>query len=306
MNKCFHWAGRFLRFHLLLTILGLFGLTAVPAFAQVTDVPPPSDQPIRLQRGDGDVFVGQIERVTEATVAFRTEGRVITIERDYIYSLELLDGRIVDGEYRRPDPARSRLFLIPTARPVGPGLAYVADKQLMAPIVAAGIGQVLSLRGGVSVIPFTTQIMYVSPKVTLVRTEPISVAAGGFYGNSTADNDEYGYAGYGLATIGSLDAAVTVGGGYADGGFFEAQPFALVGGEWRVSNRIKLLTENYLFAGNDGSFFEGDIAFAASAGFRYIGDRSTLELGVMTTAELLRDGGTPVLPVVGFGYYLDR
>ena len=87
-------------------------------------------------------------------------------------------------------------------------------------------------------------------------------------------------------------SAFTVGAGYAyersgedgdDGG----SPLLMVGGERRVSRRIKLVTENYVF--NDGGLVSG--------GVRFLGERLSVDLGLVTP---IGAGEFVAVPILNF------
>jgi uncharacterized protein (UPF0254 family) len=66
----------------------------------------------------------------------------------------------------------------------------------------------------------------------------------------------------------------------------------MIGGETRVSRRVKLMTENYFLPGETGLVFSG--------GMRIIGERFSTDLGVVGTAGA--GGGTCCIPIVNLSY----
>jgi hypothetical protein len=213
-----------------------------------------------------------------------------------VRSLERLSGRVVEGRYRRVDPNRTRLLFAPTARPVGHGRGYFADYWLFFPFVAVGVGESVTLAGGISLIPGTDQLIYAAPKVTLLNREDVSAGVGILAGTSTGSSD-YGGLLYGIGTFGRSERAVSLGVGFAFGnGEMEERPVIMLGGELQVSGSVKLLTENYLVVGvKDG--------LLTSAGVRFFGDRLAADLGLMTLPALLDEmEGFPFIPIVGFAY----
>jgi hypothetical protein len=82
---------------------------------------------------------------------------------------------------------------------------------------------------------------------------------------------------YGVATTGTLDSALTIGGGYAyargdDEGDKGGAPLLMIGGEHRITRRTKIITENYFFS--DG----GIVSF----GWRFMGDHLSVDVGGFT------------------------
>lgn len=153
------------------------------------------------------------------------------------------------------DPGRARLFLAPTARTMPRGQGYIGDYFVFFPVVGYGITDHILLSGGASVLPwlsFSQQLIYLAPKIGLVETPGFSFGVGGLYMRllMTELVDAWGGVGYGVATFGGEDAAVTLGVGwpFASGGGTR-ELWAMAGGELRVDRSIKLLAEGWQFPG---------------------------------------------------------
>ena len=95
-----------------------------------------------------------------------------------------------------------------------------------------------------------------------------------------------------MVTAGRADSAFTVGAGYTcersgedgdDGG----SPLLIVGGERRVSRRIKVVTENYVF--RDGGLVSG--------GVRFLGERLSVDLGMVSPIGV---GEFFAVPIINF------
>lgn len=261
-----------------------------------------AEAPVRLVLTDGSTLIGTVERETDEGLVFRTtDGVRVEVPKDRIRRREALSGHIVDGQYRRSDPNRTRLLFAPTARPLQSGQGYFASYELFFPFAAVGVGRVASLAGGFSLIPGVgSQLVYFAPKLTLYDTPGTSLAAGTLVGTALGEESAGGLL-YGLGTFGAPDAALTAGAGFAFGGgeVFTEVPILLLGGEYRLSNSIKLLSENYIFAAEGGTVL-------LSAGVRFFGDQLAADLGFFTAPELLDEGGSfPFLPWVGFAYNFD-
>ncbi len=263
---------------------------------------------VRLVLTDGSAVIGTVERETATRVYFRTtSGVAMTVPKDRIQRREELAGRIVDGAYRRLDPNRKRLFFAPTARPLGAGQGYLADYQLFFPFAAVGVGNAISLAGGVSLIPGSPgQLVYAAPKVTLLNSPSASVAVGALAGTPVggdATAEAYGGLLFGIGTFGDAERSVTVGGGFgfvgADGESATSQPILLVGGELQTSNSIKLISENYVFT-------EEGATVVLSGGVRFFNDTLAADFALFTSPEFFGDGGFPAFPWVGFAYNFGR
>ncbi|MFQ5575193.1 MAG: hypothetical protein ACE5E0_06175 [Terriglobia bacterium] len=283
----------------MLFILGCV-LLAHPVQAQ--DERPVGEQPVRVVLNDGSKLVGTIIERGEEFVVFRTvSGVEMSLLRDQIKDIKVLKGSIVEGHYRRTDPNRTRLFFSPTARSLGGGSGYFSLYEIFFPYVSVGVGDVITAGGGVSLVPGTKQqLLYGATKLTLVEKRGVALAAGGFVATITSGEGSGG-ALFGLGTFGGDEAALTLGLGFAFGnGDFAESPSILIGGEYQVSNNIKLLSENYILPDiEDGLLFSG--------GIRFIGERISADFALFSSPSLLEEAeGFPFLPWVGFAYNFGR
>jgi len=229
---------------------------------------------------DGSEVIGTIEAEDSTQVEFKTiSGVSMRIPRGQIKELERLSGEIAAGEYKRFDSNNTRLFFAPTARPLKQGQGYFSAYQIFFPFVAIGATDFLSLAGGVSLIPgLKEQIFYLAPKVTPLHLKNADISAGVLYINATGtDFSGLGIV-YGVGTYGSHDAALTAGLGW---GFAEGEvsnkPVLMLGGELRVSNSVKLLTENWFPPGTD--------IFLYSFGIRFFGESLAADLGFIGSSK---------------------
>jgi hypothetical protein len=257
---------------------------------------------VEVRLTDGSALFGRIVegRETGGDVV-RLEllsGDVILLRRDRIRDVRPLRGRLVDGEVWRRDPNATRLFFGPTGRSLEAGKAYFGVYELVVPFLAVGVTDGFTLSGGT---PLTLgdgdRIFWVAPKLRIVGTEGVSAAVGVLHlidpGSSDPYDDTEGFGvAYGVATIGSRDRATTFGLGYGySGDDLADHPVVMVGGELRTSRMVKLMTENYLFPG------EGALL---SAGLRFMGERLSADLGLVTP----RFGSDDLIlfPLVNFVY----
>jgi hypothetical protein len=175
------------------------------------------------------------------------------------------------------DPSDSRLFLAHTARAVPRGKGYVLDYLVFFPVVGYGLTDRLSLAGGMSLVPGSPdQLFYVAPKFNLFDSPSASVAAGVLYLRIVGFIPASGYAGmgYGVATVGNARSSVTalVGFPFASSGW-EQRPLIVLGGETRVSQRVKLLLEGWRVPGSN--------TVPAVGGVRLIGTRVSWDFGLL-------------------------
>lgn len=260
-----------------LVIVSLLVSTAAsaqpPAPAIVIEVPA-ADVVQQLELNDGSSVIGRVQSVDGGRFVFRTASGVeMTVDVTAVRSLEPFTGRIVNGEAWQDDPNATRLFFAPTGRSLKKGEAYFGVYEILLPFVQVGITDYISIGAGTPLLfgDFDRPV-WVTPKIKLMETRSTAVSAGVMH-FFNIDDASVGIA-YGVVTQGSTDNAVTVGLGYSyartdddDAG----SGVVMLGGERRVSRRIKLVTENYVFKG--GGF--------ASGGLRFFGEKLSADFGIV-------------------------
>jgi hypothetical protein len=238
-------------------------------------VPPPGETQELVLR-DGTRAYGRVERVEGDRVVFRTTvGGVLEVDAAGIASLRTVQGRVINGEFLPADSNPTRLFFGPTGRSLPRGSGYVAVYEVVAPFVQVGITDRISLGAGTPLVfaDDTAHPFWITPKVQ-VLARPTTQAAVGVMHFTNVSDGYFGVA-YGVVTKGSRDSAVTFGVGYAyaydrGDGEHDSTAIAMIGGEHRVSRRVKLITENYVFSGGGIGTF----------GVRFLGDHLSADLGL--------------------------
>lgn len=269
-------------------VLGTLLATAAPAVAQET---------VTLALQDGSSLVGRILQEDAESLTFLTEG-----------GLELRIERIRVASIRRAAPARgddpndSRLMLAPTGRPLRKGDGYFSDHSVLFPGFGYGLTDWLSIGGGVSVVPgvgLDEQLFYLSPQVGTRISERFALAGGALLAGS---GDFKAALLYGVGTFGGPGASLTLGlgvGGARDGSHkpfrWTDRPILLLGGTARLSNRLALVSENWILVGEPLSRQPIGLAL------RFLGDRLSADVGFVFLGELL-DQGLP-LPWLSISYH---
>jgi hypothetical protein len=254
------------------------------------------EQPYRLELRDGSSLVGYVTTEDADSISFTTiSGSNFTVARSQIERLEKLSGKVMNGQYHRSDPNYTRLLFSPTARALKSGTGYISMYQLFFPFVAVGVADIVTLAGGISLLPGAEeQLLYFAPKITLLNHEYTSVAAGLIHFSITGGGEEGVGIYYGVATFGNSDAALTCGLGWGYAGEETAdKPVVLIGGEYRLSNSLKLVSENWLVPDSD--------VVPISFGFRFFGENLATDIGFINLAGADM-GGWPFIPWVNFVY----
>jgi len=273
--------------------------TALPAAARAQtppDIPAPSDALYEVRLGDGSVIYARVVEFDEARVVFETVGGArLDVERTGIEGIRPARGQVVDGEFRTEDPGATRLFFTSTGRSLERGESYVGTYVVVLPFAAVGVTDRFTIVGGAPVLFGELEPFYLGPKVQILRHLEVQASIGtlAFF----FDDEVVGVA-YGVATFGDTDDALSAGIGYFySGDEVLNEPAFMVGGETRVSRRIKLLTENYILPDAVGVVLSG--------GVRIIGDRFNTEVGAMGAIADGGDGGCCV-PLINFSYSFGR
>lgn len=198
------------------------------------------------------------------------------------------------GAPARPDfdPAGTRLFFTPTGRTLPAHSVVLNDYFGIFPFVSWGVTDRVMVSGGVSLIPAaTTQLLYASGSVGLVRTSRWHVAVGGTY-TRIAGVKGNGSVIYGSGTWGGENAALTLGAGYPFlNGSSPDTPVWLAGGEARVTRGLKLLGEAWKIPGSE----EVPVIF----GVRFLGGKLSVDVGWLTLTGA-HANGLPLLPWIDF------
>lgn len=276
-----------------------------PASVPTAAKPAPRDTVVELRLRDGSVLYGRvIEETPERIVVVTVNGVRLEVPRAQVESLRVSAGRAVEGAFWAEDPNSTRLFFTSTARPLRKGDGYVSSFMLFLPLVAYGVTDRLTIAGGTPILPVAFgRMWYFAPKYTVAKRERSAFAVGalGFVlPEDFVDNGSVGIM-YGAGTWGSRDRAITAGAGW---GYVWASgtsgvsndPVIMLGGETRVSRRVKLITENWMFTSGQTEGF-------VSGGVRFIGDRLSADLGVGGFTGT--DGGC-CFPLVNFVYNFGR
>jgi hypothetical protein len=284
------------------TLSVLLATVSIAAASQVAPAPaqqvqvrglevPPAGVTQELVLRDGTRAFGRVERVDGPRVAFRTTAGIL-IEADVaqVQTIRVVAGRAAGGSFYAEDPNPTRLFFGPTGRSLQQGRGYVAVYQILLPFVQVGLTDRISVGAGTPILfgggsehPF-----WITPKVQVLSRPSTQAAVGVMHFMNVGDGN-LGIA-YGAVTQGSTDTAVTVGVGYAytrTSGEVEGAAIWMIGGEHRVSRRVKVISENYVFSGGG----------LASFGVRFLGEHLAADLGLVVPLGL---GEVIAFPMVNF------
>ena len=247
-----------------------------------------------LETFDGSIFVGRIVEISADEVKFESEVGLITVKIAQIKEIkEVPITSIKQGAYWFPNPNDTRLLFAPTGRSLKGGTGYFADYYLLFPMLAYGITDNITIAAGMSLIPglnIAEQLFYFTPKVAF-NMQDGSIGVGTLLAALPGENEPIVGIMYGVGTLGSADDNLTAGLGF---GFvdweFSSKPFVILGGQCRVSRRISLVSENWIFPGLEDPFLSG--------GVRFFGEKISVDLALVFPVGM--DSEFLLIPYVDF------
>jgi len=251
-----------------------------------------------IELRDGSEFIGHIKSQDSLSIIFETQsGTIIDIKRDQIENIEDQRSDFLIGD----DPNKTRLFFAPTGRSLKAGAGYFSVNELLFPMIAYGITDFFSVAGGMTIIPGATdQLFYLNGKARVLNLEEFDLSAGILYTNITSADENGLTVIYANSTYGTRDAALTLTAGLSVSGTENSgqYPLFIIGGELKLSNSAKLLSENWILTSPEsGKIF--------SLGVRFFGKKVAGDFGLMYFVDEDGEsaiGGWPFIPWVGLSY----
>jgi hypothetical protein len=252
---------------------------------------------VQITLTDNSVLIGKILEQSDTLVIFKsTAGLVLELKPELIKETDYLKGEIQNGKYVRFDPNGSRLFFSSTARTPKAGSGYFSVYELLFPFFSISATDFLMISGGMSIVPGASeQIIFIAPKIRFFNSENFCAAGGILYVNVPDDVDDV-ILGYGVLTLGTQRAGLTIGYGSNISGNSDEDlaGILILGGDVQLSNSVKLISENYIPIGTE----DGSLLY--SFGIRFFGDNLSADLGFFGVTE--ETEGWPFAPWVGFAY----
>ena len=231
---------------------------------------------------DGMKFFANIAEKRAQEYVFTTQYYgTFTAAFSEIKYLKEVENKLRRDAYWIPNPHDSRLFFGPTGRGIPGGEGYFQTIWGYLNSFNYGVSDHLSLGTTFFLfpgVPLEYSVYSLTPKISLPVSTNASVAAGVLYA-SLFDN-KFGIV-YGAGTYGTKNDHLTGGLGF---GFLDDElsktPVVMFGGVKRVSNRVSLMTENYVvtFAENEANFQQKETYVGGLYGLRFIWPRTNLDL----------------------------
>ena len=230
---------------------------------------------------DGNSFMGSIAAEDSMEIVLLSDiyGRV-QIPLNQIKKRTLFSTTdLVEGEYWFDNPHDTRYFFMTSGYGLQKGEGYYQNTWIMFNQFSYGITRHFSL--GAGVVPLflfagATTPFWITPKVAVpLIKDKLNLGGGMILGYMLGEEFGFGL-GYGALSVGSKEANLTLGAGwaYADSQWAEA-PTLTLSGMTRVGKKAYLLTENYYIGTGDSSFL------ILSAGGRSVQRRLAIDYGLV-------------------------
>lgn len=276
------------------------------AFSQET-------QTVTIITTDGSEIIGKIIEETDTEYKIETPaGLTVTVPKSAIFKMTEFKGLVKGGKLFRPDPNKSMYLFAPSAFPIETGNKYCRDFCVFFPSINYGVNDIISLQAGFVWVPGIKldQIpLIASVKATVFQKDKIGLAAGAMYVRipdfSEDNDDEFNTSGGGgfifaSGTYGDRfnHGSLLIGWGYghSDGDWeLMERPIVVLAGNFRVTNTIAIVTENW---------FPPDLKFSQfpfMVAARFFGKRIAVDIGGIFIIDLLSEG-LPV-PIINFTYH---
>jgi hypothetical protein len=252
---------------------------------------------VRLELKNGKILSGQLIQKSDAEVTVATEdlGKV-TIPWSTIKSMNMVAKEETD---RLANPQPSRYFFAPSAIPLKKGDKYYQNALFLLNSFQAGITDHFSLGAGI-LVPFA---IYITPKIGYQLSKNVHAGGGILFATSLISDLNFGVGTvYGSFTYGSKENNVTLNAGLGavneNSGLgsssynwkFTKNPMFTISGMTRVSKKILLISENWIFSNTTNNYDDNNQLINSttayngvlSVGVRIIGERSAFDIGFLS------------------------
>ncbi len=250
-----------------------------------------------IETVDGNEFLGEIISEDSLTVRIKTDnfGEIAVNKTDIKKRKPVEIQQLKDGKYWFPNPQSSRYFWSPNGYGLKKGEGYYQNIWVLWNQFSYGVTDYFSL--GAGIIPTflfgAPTPVFATMKFSIpVIKEKFNLAGGAIAGYVIGESEAGLGILYGLGTYGSHDSNVSIGMGYGfAAGEWAQAPMINFNGMLRVSSRGYLITENYVFIGDES-------VVLISLGGRSIIKKAALDYGLVV--PITSDGIPAAAPWLGF------
>jgi hypothetical protein len=234
-----------------------FSLTMALFLLSVTVVAQnkPDIKTFHLETKDGNSYIGQVLANDSLKVVFKSDklGEITIPQADVKKLTEITANQIKGDKFWLDNPQSTRYFFSPNGYGLKKGEGYYQNVWVLVNSFAVGLNDYLSIGGGI--IPLflfegSPTPTYITLKASIpVVKDKFNLGAGLLAGTAIGASESGFGLFYGLATVGSKDANLSLGLGYGFvSGSLSKAPMINISGMARVGPRGYLLTENYILS----------------------------------------------------------
>lgn len=243
---------------------------------------------------DDSEIIGKVDSLSRETFKIITpSGFTVMIPKSQIIKMDKIEPQLSVHRIFQADPNDSHLFLAPTARSLPPGKISFMVYELFFPVLSVGITDYFMISGGFSLFPglaIDEQVKYFSAKISPLTDSKFQISFGSTYFVTWEKNDFA--VGFGTTTYSSGRLGITagVGFGYSNNEIMK-NPVLILGGEFRMSDNTKLISENWFWSGEEASFL--------SLGIRFFNQKIAGDVGIILPAF---EYSGSFIPWIGLAY----
>ena len=247
------------------------------------------DREVRVQVSDDDnIYIGKVQSISETEVVIATATTRFTLLIRNITDATIIDPNNPETRWFK-NVSRNRLFITPTALNNGAGTGYYQNIYIFLSNIGYSPVDFLTLNVGFSNIPRLTldgDFFYLGAKLS---TQIVPNLYAGVNGTLfSAGDDRTGFVNF-LGTYSNNSFDLTLGLGYAVDEGETSSPLFMFGFQYRLAQRLSLVTENFFLPDSDDTVI--------AIGPRFLGKRITTDLGFFFLPEI---GADIALPYVSF------
>ncbi len=267
---------------------------------------------------DETSFMGVLVSMTDSTYSFQTKlAGQITVYKSQVSEIKLAQSSSLhSGKYWFANPNATRYFFSPSALNLKGGEGYYQNNYIFLNSIYVGIADYVTIGGGFEFISlFATgspgPLYFLTLKGGAPVAKNLHLGAGilfagvpSSFGSGNVNYDHFGI-GFGLVTYGNTDHNLTFGFGKGfENGKTAERPVFTISGMTRVSKKVSFVTENWLIpVTKEETVQEYNSTYNTtyyssrrvntyplyfSYGFRFFGEKLSVDLGFINSAEIAK------------------
>lgn len=257
---------------------------------------------VRIELKQGAPVEGKLKHQNDKSISIEIpDTGLLTIPWESVQAVIRLNPNEIPGQGGRwSNPHPNRYFFGPSAIPLKKGDKYYQNAYFLLNSIQIGLNDHLSVGGGV-LIPF---VLFLTPKIGYQVAPKLHLGGGVLFATSLIRDLNFGVGAlYGSMTYGTQEHNLTVnlglgavkentGLGSSDYTWkFANKPMLTLSGMTRISNRVMLMSENWLFNVTSVNYDDGTGGFVSrvsnyegifSAGVRILGRKTAFDVGFLT------------------------